>query len=186
MTSVRTSPQFSVSIESIDLLLSLGVSPDVEDEQGARALHRAAGGNARDAAAALLARGADPDARERQWNATPLGFASHHDHRDMLALLAPVSHDVWTLAQNGFVDRLREVLTAAPALARGFDRQGCTPLWWLPQDDTRAVQVVELFLASGADAAHVAPDGSTAEALARRRGLTQAAARLATVTMPRP
>ena len=166
-------------VQAIELLLSLGVSPDVEDEQGARALHRAAAANACDAAAALLARGADPDARERQWHATPLGFASHHDHREMVALLAPVSHDVWNLAQNGYVDQLREVLTAVPALGRGFDRRGCTPLWWLPPDDNRAVQVVELFLASGVDPAHVAPDGSTAEALARRRGLNQAAARLA-------
>jgi ankyrin repeat protein len=63
-------------------------------------------------------------------------------------------------------------------VARQLDREGCTPLWWLPDDDEKAMTVVDLLLAAGADPAHKNPRGNTAADWARRRGMAAVAARL--------
>ena len=148
-------------------------------EDGETALHIAAASNATRAIAVLLARGADPDVRERRWNATPLGFAAHHGRDAAIDLLVPVSTDVWNLTYLGRVDRLREVLAVAPQLARHTTARGVTPLFWLPADDERAAAVVDMLLAHGADPTSRSAEGRTAEEIARERGLDGAAAKLA-------
>ena len=49
---------------------------------------------------------------------------------------------------------------------------------WLPDEEARAVDIIELFLAHGADPAARTVDGRTAIDLALERGLDTAAARL--------
>jgi hypothetical protein len=96
----------------------------------------------------------------------------------MIALLGRYSSDVGNLAFVGNVSRLRELLSAQPELAKR--NWGSTPLFWLPEDEKKAVRIVELLLAHGADAGfRRKEDGLTAEDVARRRGLIQAANRLA-------
>jgi ankyrin repeat protein len=48
----------------------------------------------------------------------------------------------------------------------------------LPDEDAKAMTVVELLLAAGADPAHKNTRGNTAADWARRRGMTAVAARL--------
>jgi ankyrin repeat protein len=153
--------------DAVALLLDLGVPVNLQDAAQRTALHAAAGSDARAAAALLLERGADSNIRERHYQATPLGFAGHYDHRAMIALLTPYSRDVWALARQGQIERLREVLAAEPQRARERGPHGSTLLWWLPDDEDLALDVVELLLAHGADPAVRRDDGTTAADAAR-------------------
>jgi uncharacterized protein len=96
----------------------------------------------------------------------------------MTTYLSRCSRDVWRLAFNGFVDRLREVLAQDPARARIVDDEGVTPLWWLPDDEAKAMAIVELLLAAGAEPSLKNGNGRTAADWARRRGMEAIAARL--------
>ena len=59
----------------VELLLDLGISPDVENAQKQRALHIAAYNNAIRVAELLIARGAEVDPVESSYGGTPLGAA---------------------------------------------------------------------------------------------------------------
>jgi hypothetical protein len=96
----------------------------------------------------------------------------------MVDFLSRYSRDLWTLAFRGYVDRVRAILDEDPRLARVSARDGSTPLWWLPDDEERAVKMVELLLAAGVDPSATNADGETAADRARRRGMREIAARL--------
>jgi len=162
----------------IALLLELGVPVDVQDSNRRTALHAAAWSDARAAATLLLERGADADVREAQYQGTPLGFAAHYDHRAMIDLLTPHSRDVWGLASQGQLARLRDVLAGEPRRATEIGPHGSTLLWHLPHDEELALEVVELLLAHGADPAVKADDQMTAADSARALGQDRVAERL--------
>jgi len=162
----------------IALLLDLGVSIEAEAPDGERALHHAAAHNALRAAELLIERGAQIDPRERAYNATPIGWAGHGDQLEMLDLLSCYSRNVWTLAFRGYVDRLREVLRDEPDRAREVARSGETPLWWLPDDERKALEIVELLLSAGADPSIRNANGQTAADWALERGMRGVARRL--------
>ena len=164
--------------DAIALLLELGVPLEIEDRTGARALHHAAGNDAVRAARFLIDRGAEIDPRESSWGATPIGWAAHGDNAGTLDLLSRYTRNVWTLAFRGYVDRLRDVLRAEPDLAKQVTPEGITPLWWLPDDEAKAMEVVDLLLAAGADPAVTSREGRTAADWARKRGMTEIARRL--------
>lgn len=159
-------------------LVENGMSVDVADDRNTRALHHAAYTNALGAAKFLIEHGAEIDPIETSYQSTPIGWATHADHAAMVELLAKHSRDVWRLCFNGYVARLAEVLRESPELAKSIDNDGATPLWWLPDDDAKAMQVVELLLAAGADPSHRSKSGKTAADWARRRGMFAIAARL--------
>jgi ankyrin repeat protein len=97
---------------------------------------------------------------------------------EMVERLSRDSRDIQVLSFRGFVDRVRDLLAEDPRGARAVDREGYTPLWWLPDDEGKAMQIVELLLAAGADASAKNKDGATAADWARRRGMLDVAARL--------
>ena len=164
--------------DALALLLDLGVPIEVQDPTGKRALHEAAISNALRAARFLIERGAEIDPRESTYGGAPIGWAAHADHSEMIDLLSGRSRNIWVLCFRGYVDRVREILSENASLARELDREGCTPLWWLPDDERKAMAIVELLLAAGADAAHRNRHGNTAASWARRRGMTEVAGRL--------
>jgi ankyrin repeat protein len=166
--------------DAIALLLDLGVPLEIEDATGKHALHEAAWANAVRAAQYLIDRGAEIDPRESRFGGAPMGWAAHGDRREMMDLLSRYSRAVFPLCFHGYIDRVREILSDDPSLARQIDREGCTPLWWLPDDDQKAMTLVELLLAAGADPAHRNADGNTAADWARGRGMAAVAARLDT------
>jgi hypothetical protein len=89
-------------------------------------------------------------------------------------LLSPHSRDVWNLTSIGDVDRLRKVVTAEPRLAKVSWQT--TPLFWLPEDEQKAHEIVKLFLEHGADPNFRSiKDGWTAADVARKRGMRQVA-----------
>jgi ankyrin repeat protein len=166
-------------VDVVELLLDLGMSPDVADAwQGEeRPLHSAAFHDSMRVAKLLVQRGAQIDPRDTQHSATPLWYALWGQRQRMIEYLAPLSKDVWSLAFIGSVERLRDVLAAEPRLAKSRGDYE-TPLMWLPPDEARAVEVVEMFLAGGADPTVRNRQGQTAADLAQRRGLDDAAALL--------
>jgi len=97
----------------------------------------------------------------------------------MIELLGTVSRDVWNLSFTGQVARLRELLEAEPALARSAHADGETPIMRLTPDEPKAMEIVRLFLAHGADAAARNADGRTAADLATLRGMNEVASLLA-------
>jgi ankyrin repeat protein len=164
--------------DAVRLLLDLGVSPDVRDANNERPLHRAALNNALGVAKLLLEHGAEIDPRDRRYHATPIGWALHSDHTSMVTFLSQFSRDIRVLSYSGSVGRVRELLTEEPRLALQIDENGTSSLWWLPDDDARAEEVIDALLEAGADPSLRSKDGTTAAESARRRGLNAAAARL--------
>lgn len=160
------------------LILDLGVSPDVGDGNNERPLHRAAINNALAVAKLLVERGADVDARESRYHATPLGWASHGVYADMVAFLSRFSRDFQMLCFTGSVERVRELLVEDPSRARQIDEEATSPLWWLPDEEEKALDIVEALLRAGADPSLKNKDGRTAADAARRRGLLKVADRL--------
>jgi ankyrin repeat protein len=158
----------------VALLLDLGMSADVEDDKGTRALHEAAYADAPDVTALLIERGAAVDPRETRYANTPLGHAVYGRRQRTIDLLARVSRDVFVLTWIGAVDRLRAVLSEQPDLARIVD-DGQSPLMWLPDDDARAMEIARLLLNLGADASIRDKEGHTAADRARTRGLDEVA-----------
>jgi ankyrin repeat protein len=164
----------------VALLLDLGTPIEVQDDSEQRALHVAAFHHAIRVAALLIERGAEIDHYELNHSNTPLDCAVYCDHPRMIGLLSRHSRDVWNLTTTGNVDRLREVMEAAPRRAK--ISWGTTPLFWLPEDENKAIEIVRLFLKHGADAGFRSQqDGSTAADAARKRGMRKAAQDLVTV-----
>jgi ankyrin repeat protein len=163
----------------VALLLDLGMPPDIEDpkEGQQRPLHVAAYGGALRVAELLIERGAQIDPRETTYGITPLWSAMWGQRQRMIDFLSPLSSDVWALAFIGNVERLRAVLTAEPRLAE-FSGEHETPLMWLPDDEAQAKEIVEMFLAGGADPTVQNKQGQSAADLASMRGLEEVAALL--------
>ncbi|HEY8062971.1 MAG TPA: ankyrin repeat domain-containing protein, partial [Gemmatimonadales bacterium] len=165
-------------VDAIELLLELGVSPDVENKQKERPLHAAAYANALRAAELLIAHGAEIDPVEENWNNTPLASASYGQHQSMIDLLGRYSRDVWQLVCSGRMDRVRELLVENPELAK-LAGGGHTLLMWLPpQDEALALELARLLLEHGAHASVRNNEGQTAADRAASHGMFDVAALL--------
>jgi ankyrin repeat protein len=165
----------------VGFLLDLGMAPDIEDvEHGRqRPLHAAAYHDSVRVAELLIERGAEIDPRDATHQSTPLWFAVW-DHRSRaIELLSRFSRDVRSLTFTGNVERLGEVLSAEPDLARTIT-WGRTLLMELPGDEARALEIAELLLAHGTDPTIRNGEGMSAAEGARRRGMEQVAELLST------
>ena len=164
----------------VGMLLDLDMSPDLEDQAHGnhRPLHAAGAHGATKRARLLIARGADVDARDSTYQGTPLTWAAHFGHRDMVELLGRYARDVWHLTYTGRVDRLREVLHEEPERARVVSSDGWTPLMWLPDDEGAALEITTLFLDHGANPAQRNHEGETAADIAEQRGMSDVVKRL--------
>ena len=175
---LSTAPIFAAArpdrADVVELLLELGVSIEIEDENKQRPLHIAASHDSIEVAKLLIDRGADLEAIESNWNNTPLDFALYGNLPRMTQLLSDVSNDVFRLTWCGNLTRLRQVLTEKPELAKSVD-DASTPLMWLPDDETLAVEAVELLMSKGADPSIGSKEGKTAADYAERRALYAAA-----------
>lgn len=158
--------------DAVRLLLSLGVSPDIDENfSRSRALHAAAFRGATRAAKVLIDAGADVDARESNYGSTPMGVASWAQQSAMTDLLAEYSRDLFQLIAAGKVDRVREVLRQEPSLAKVLQRNGESMLMRLPDNEEDAVALVQLLLANGADPSLRNEYGLTAADIAERRSM---------------
>jgi ankyrin repeat protein len=158
-----------------EVLLDLGMSPDVGDDKHFRALHYTTHCGAAKVAQLLIARGAEVDAFEERYGATPLTHAISQGRQEMISIIAPHSRNLRGLCFAGATDRLRILLAEEPDAVNRQDRPGETALFCLPSDEDKAVDIAELLLSHGADRAFRNPLGQTAGEVARRRGLDEAA-----------
>jgi uncharacterized protein len=159
----------------VELLLDLGMDVDVADEGETRALNLAAGNGAIDVMKLLLERGADVDRPTKHYGG-PLGFAGHFGQRAAAEVLAPRSRDVHNLVWLGMKERLRELFATEPELANlVHSHDGLTPLFSLPLDETRALDMAEFLLEHGADPRFRGKDGDTPADGARKRGFASVA-----------
>jgi ankyrin repeat protein len=160
-------------VDVVRFLVELGVSPDVSHGSWT-ALHTAAHNNCVAAARLLIERGATVDIRETKYRATPLGHALWAGQTEMVAVLAEVSRDVFSLARSGNVTRLRRVLDEDPQLAHAT-HDGRTLLFFSPTTEERAIEIAELLLERGVDASFADADGLTAADAAEKSGLEELA-----------
>ena len=72
---------------------ALGRSDTPREEPWETALHGAAAGGPIDLVRELLALGADPSIRDKQFDSTPLGFARYSERSDIIELLTPLTTD---------------------------------------------------------------------------------------------
>ena len=168
-------------VDVIQLLLDVGMSPDVHENGSARPLHAAAIEGSVRAVKLLIERGADVNAREEGYDATPLGWAVHAMQARTIDVLVPHSRDTWNLCGLGRVDRLRELIAENPDIARRVYAQGphaWTDLMNLPDDDETAETIVKLYMSHGANLTARNPNGLTAADIAMRRGMVKVAALL--------
>jgi ankyrin repeat protein len=77
----------------------------------------------------------------------------------------------------GKLERLRAVLAAEPALISAT-RDGRTPLFFLAPPEEHALEIAELLLAHGADAAFKDADDLTAADVAAKAGFDELAEQL--------
>ncbi|MFY9610066.1 MAG: ankyrin repeat domain-containing protein [Blastocatellia bacterium] len=154
----------------VEFLLDLGVSPDIEDAQKQRPLHEAASNDSLRVAELLIERGAEIEPVETNWNNTPLDHAMYGQKTRMIEFLSRFTRDVFRLTWIGNIERLHEVLGEEPDLAKAAGN-GNTPLMWLPEDEVRAKEIVELLVARGADPKIRNKEGMTAADCVEQRGL---------------
>ena len=181
---LRSSPEplFRAADENrgdvVHLLVDAGFSPNVADDKNTRALNRVAWSDAVDAARALVERGAEIDSVEENYGGTAFGNAAHFLHRKVMDFLAPLTKDVWNLTYNGYIDRLREVLSEDPRRAQ-VDWDTWSPLLWLPpHDEDLALETVKLFVHHGADPHRRDSNGIAPVDRAEALGMTRVAAYL--------
>ena len=93
------------------------------DSEGATALHAAAFHGRQDVVDLLLKAGADINARDKEYNATPAGWAIHY-LREHGALLAIEIEDVRFAIERGEVAWVERLVARHPALVRATDRDG--------------------------------------------------------------
>jgi hypothetical protein len=160
--------------DAVARLLDAGVPIEIEDETKQRTLHVAAAANAAHVTKLLLERGAEIDPVETRWHATPMGFASFNHHTAVLEVLSARSRDLYDLCFEGYVDRIRVVLGEEPQLAKAQP----SPLFWLPEDEDKALAIADMLLDAGADAGRRNVTNLTPAGVAERRGMPGLAARL--------
>jgi ankyrin repeat protein len=93
------------------------------DIEGATALHHAAFHGHRDIVALLCARGADMNARDARFDATPSGWAIHY-LRELGGLLAIEIEDVLHAIQTRDTPWAKRLVTRHPALTTATDVEG--------------------------------------------------------------
>lgn len=139
-----------------------------ERHEGATALHFAAIGNGTQVVDVLIERGADLDAKDDEFHATPVGWANEGGRTSMVHHLVErgAKVDLHRAAAYGLTDHVRRLLREHPERVDQKDRYG-TPLHeavlWGHAD------IVELLLRHGANPGLRAHNGRTPLQVALRQ-----------------
>ncbi len=126
---MNTREEFFTAVESgntglvRELLTSDSALSRLKDDTGATALHYATENGHREIAKLLLESGADINARDDQFDATPTGWAIEYLRR-LGGLLATEIEDMLFAIREGDIRWVRRMLARSPALAKATDVRG--------------------------------------------------------------
>jgi ankyrin repeat protein len=170
-----------VSVETCLWLVERGYDINARDPSGQTVLHGYALLNNPGAVKLLLQHGADPEAKESNWQATPLGMALHHRHWPVIEVLLPISNSLFDVCQMADVERASILLEHDPALARLRTPRGNTPLHLVrqaKQDDpdlTASAAIIALLVRHGADPQALNNESKTPAQWYRQHGMDEVA-----------
>jgi ankyrin repeat protein len=162
-------------------LVQQGYDINCQNHSGQTVLHRYASWKKPEEVAKLIAHGADPDAREKNWRLTPLGIALHHHHWPVVDVLLPVTHNLMDMCRVADAERGEELL--AQDATRVFERtpMGNTALHVVSQakqddpDFDASVATIEILLKYGADPTVRNHEGKTPSQWYRQLGMDEVA-----------
>jgi len=168
-------------VETCLWLVQQGYDINTPNHSGQTVLHRYATWNKPDAVATLVAQGADPDVRERNWHATPLGMALHHHYWPVVEVLIPVTNNILDMCRVADAERAARLLARDPTQALERTPNGNTALHVVSQakqddpDFDASVATIELLLKYGADPRAVNKEGKTPAQWYRQMGMDEVA-----------
>ena len=170
-----------VDVETCLWLVQQGCDINTRGDNGQTVLHGYAQGNNPDAVTTLLQHGADPEVKENNWQATPLGMALHQHRWPIVEVLLPVSHNLFDVCQMADTERAASLLARDPTLAQQRSPRGNTPLHLVSQakqddpDFNASVATIELLLKYGADPKALNNAGKTPAQWYRQLGMDEVA-----------
>ena len=170
-----------VDVETCLWLVQQGYDINTRNRNGQTVLHCYARFNNPDAAATVLQQGADPEVKENNWQATPLGMALHHQHWPVVDVLVPISHNLFDVCKVANTERAAFLLAGDPTLAQQRSLGGYTPLHVVSQakqddpDFNASVATIELLLKYGADPKAINNEGKTPAQRYRQLGMDEVA-----------
>lgn len=166
-------------------LVQQGYDINTPNRSGQTVLHRYASLNKPDAVAMLLTQGADPNAREKNWHATPLGMALHHHHWPVVEILLPVTGNLLDMCRMSDSERAERLLAKDPAQVGERTPSGNTALHVVSQakqddpDFDASVATIEVLLKYGADPMVLNNEGKSPAQWYRQQGMDEVAEYLA-------
>lgn len=168
-------------VENCLWLVQQGFDINTPNRSGQTVLHRYAAWNKPDAVATLIARGADPDVREKNWQATALGMALHHHHWSVVDVLTPVTSNLLDMCRLADAERAERLLVRDPTLVLERTPMGNTALHVISQakqddpDVDASIATIELLLKYGADPGVLNKEGKTPAQWYRQLGMDEVA-----------
>jgi ankyrin repeat protein len=162
-------------------LVQQGYPINTPNHTGQTVLHRYASWNKPEAVATLLTHGADPDAKEKNWRATPLGLALHHHFWQVVDVLLPVTDNLLDLCRVADWQRAEKLLARDPAQVLERTPNGNTALHVVSQarqdepDFDASTAMIELLLKYGADPTAINNEGKTPVQWYRQLGMDEVA-----------
>jgi ankyrin repeat protein len=162
-------------------LVQQGYDINTPNHSGQTALHRYALWNKPDAVAMLVTHGADPDIREKNWHATPLGMALHHHFWSVVEVLLPITNNLLDMCRVADWRRAERLLARDRTLIREQTPKGNTALHVVSQakqddpDVDASIATIELLLRYGADPAALNHEGKAPSEWYRLLGMDEIA-----------
>jgi ankyrin repeat protein len=162
-------------------LVQQGYDINTPNASGQTVLHRYASWSKPDAVATLVTSGADPDVRETNWGATPLGIALHHHYWPVVEVLLPVTNNLLDMCRLADSKRVEELLARDSKLVLERTPMGNTALHVVSQakqdnpDFDASVATIELLLKYGADPMALNHEGKTPAQWYRQLGMDEVA-----------
>ena len=170
-----------VDVETCLWLVQQGYDINTRNGSGQTVLHNYALWNNPTAVTTLLQQGADPDAEENNWQATPLGLALHHHHWSVVEVLLPISNNLLDVCRVADAERAAILLARNPAAAQQRTPKGNTALHVVSQakqddpDLDASIATIELLLKYGADPKALNNEGKTPAQWYRQLGMDEVA-----------